>query len=103
MLSVLEPLRLGDLFRTMIPFTSGIAKIFGPLFGPVVSLNPAFAEEVPESLLAHPGELASLPERKHLLSVEGNGKLALELFFLPTLGKGQCIGDRARNRKLKVL
>ena len=81
-----EDLSFRDLFRTVILLTLSVAEILRHLFGTVMSLDPSFAEESPEGLLAHTSKLAGFAERKHLLSIKGNCKLALELFLLPPLG-----------------
>ena len=80
-----------------------IAKVFRQLFRAVVPVDPSVAQQLAKLLLTHSGQLAGLSERKHVLPVQKDGQLALELFFFPAFGQGQRVGDRAWNRELNVL
>ena len=67
-----------------------IAKVLRQFFRAVVPLDTSIAQQLAKLLLARSSQLAGFSEREHVLPVQRDGQLALELFFFPAFGQGSA-------------
>jgi hypothetical protein len=68
-----------------------------------VTPDRSLSQELSEGLLAHSGKLSGFPEGEHLLPVQRQRKLALELLLLAPFGKGESFYDGPGNLELEIV